>query len=56
MCQNKRLAVSYWHSLPNGTGTFPAAKIGVTSLCVRCEDVLLLPPRAWLLLHATKNL
>ena len=37
-------AVSCWHSLPQGTGTFPAALLGAGSPCVRCEAVLPLPP------------
>ena len=37
-------AVSHGHSLPQGTGTFPAASLGASSPSVRCEAVLPLPP------------
>ena len=42
-CQG--LLVSQWHSLPKGTGTFPAAYLGASSLCVRCVAMLPLPSK-----------
>ncbi|CAE7037100.1 unnamed protein product [Symbiodinium natans] len=38
------LLVSQWHFLPKGTGTFPAACTGASSLWVGCAAVLPLPP------------
>ena len=43
--QSQGLLVSQWHSLPKGTGTFPAAYLGASSLCVRCVAMLVLPPK-----------
>ena len=43
--QSKGLLVSQWHSLPQGTGTFPAAYLGASSLCVCCVAMLVLPPK-----------
>ena len=43
--QSQGLLVSQWHSLPQGTGTFPAAYLGASSLCVRCVAMLVLPPK-----------
>ena len=45
---NQGFAVSRWHSLPQGTGTFPTAWQGASSPFVRCEAVLPLPPSALL--------
>ena len=44
--QSKGLLVSQWHFLPQGTGTFPAAYLGASSLCVCCVAMLVLPPKA----------
>ena len=40
------LLVSQWHFLPQGTGTFPAAYLGASSLCVCCVAMLVLPPKS----------
>ena len=45
LCHFRQLAVSCWHSLPDGTGTFPTTTVGVVSSSVRCEAVLLLLPK-----------
>ena len=44
--QSKGLLVSQWHFLPQGTGTFPAAYSGASSLCVCCVAMLVLPPKS----------
>ena len=44
--QGKGLPVSQWHFLPQGTGTFPAAYLGASSLCVCCVAMLVLPPKS----------
>ena len=43
--QSQDLLVSQWHSLPQGTGTFPTAYLGANSLCVRCVAMLPLPSK-----------